>query len=73
MDVNFMYLEVGRRFSWLVRNEWKYILGRWGVGRDFSWLGWDGWFCFENYFGRMGLSESIFWVDGNAWTFFIGD
>ena len=42
MDVNFMYLEVDRRFSWLVRNEWKYILGRWGVEIFHGWVGMGG-------------------------------
>lgn len=49
-----------RRFSWLLRNKWKYILGEWGGSRFFM-IKWVGGGC-----------EGILWVGEGAWIFFMG-
>ena len=53
-----------RRFSWLLRNKWKYILGEWGGSRFFmiKWGGGGG----GGGVGRFSL------VGGGAWIFFMG-
>ena len=62
-----------RRFSWLLRNKWKYILGEWGGSRFFM-IKWVGGGCVKVFFGGWGRLDIFYGrleVNNSEWRYIL--